>query len=184
MFIVAIIWTAGGSTRCPVQGHAIVTMVNIYLGAYSYSIGLITWVAAGEIPSNRLRSLTLSLAIPITFLFAWLTTFTLLYFFNPQHLGCAPKIRWIWVPPMLSCYFGSSFSFQKLKAAPLKNVHTLTKILTNHQWINCLPITCLLGNSRDINVSVLRMQRKRKNLWKSMVLRHHDEQKGGNLAPV
>jgi sugar porter (SP) family MFS transporter len=98
LFIVAIIWTAGGSNHTQVQGRAIVAMVNIYLGAYSYSIGPIAWVAAGEIPSNRLRSLTLGLAMSITFLFAWLTTFTLPYFFNPQHLGWGPKIGWIWGP--------------------------------------------------------------------------------------
>jgi len=98
MFIVAIIWTAGGSNHTAIQGRAIVAMVNIYLGAYSYSIGPIAWVAAGEIPSNRLRSMTLGLAMSITFLFAWLTTFTLPYFFNPQHLGWGPKIGWIWGP--------------------------------------------------------------------------------------
>lgn len=98
LFIVAIIWTAGGSVHTIPQGKAIVAMVNIYLGAYSYSIGPIAWVAAGEIPSNRLRSMTLGLAMAITFLFAWLTTFTLPYFFNPQHLGWGPKIGWIWGP--------------------------------------------------------------------------------------
>jgi sugar porter (SP) family MFS transporter len=98
LFIVAIIWTAGGNTHSAAQGKAMVAMVNIYLGAYSYSIGPIAWVAAGEIPSNRLRSLTLGLAMSITFLFAWLTTFTLPYFFNPQHLGWGPKIGWIWGP--------------------------------------------------------------------------------------
>jgi sugar porter (SP) family MFS transporter len=101
LFIVAIIWTAGGSTHTAIQGRAIVAMVNIYLGAYSYSIGPMGWVAAGEIPSNRLRSLTLGLALSITFVFAWLTTFTLPYFFNPQHLGWGPKIGWIWGPANL-----------------------------------------------------------------------------------
>jgi sugar porter (SP) family MFS transporter len=125
MFIIAIIWTAGGSTHTVAQGRAMVAMVNIYLGAYSYSIGPIAWVAAGEIPSNRLRSMTLGLAMAITFLFAWLTTFTLPYFFNPQHLGWGPKIGWIWGPVNLIMVLWLIFFLPETKHRTLEECTSL-----------------------------------------------------------
>jgi sugar porter (SP) family MFS transporter len=126
LFIVAIIWTAGGSVHTAAQGRAIVAMVNIYLGAYSYSIGPMAWVSAGEIPSNRLRSLTLGLAMSITFLFAWLTTFTLPYFFNPQHLGWGPKIGWIWGPVNLIMLIWLIFFLPETKSRTLEECTFLT----------------------------------------------------------
>jgi len=106
-------------------------MVNIYLGAYSYSIGPIAWVAAGEIPSNRLRSMTLGLAMSITFLFAWLTTFTLPYFFNPQHLGWGPKIGWIWGPVNLILLIWLIFFLPETKHRTLEECNFLLKTKAN-----------------------------------------------------
>jgi Sugar (and other) transporter len=164
LFIVAIIWTAGGSVHTPVQGRAIVAMVNIYLGAYSYSIGPIAWVTAGEIPGNRLRSLTLGLAMSITFFFAWLTTFTIPYFFNPQHLGWGPKIGWIWGPVNLIMLLWVIFFLPETKGRSLEDCITLfTKTLANYQWMKCLHRNSMLGSSRVMNVLVLKMQRKFKN---------------------
>jgi sugar porter (SP) family MFS transporter len=127
MFLVAIIWTAGGSNHTPVQGRAIVAMVNLYLGAYSYSIGPVAWLSAGEIPSNRLRSMTLGLSLSITFLFAWLTTFTLPYFFNPEHLGWGPKIGWIWGPVNLIMLTWLIFFLPETKSRSLEECTFLKK---------------------------------------------------------
>ena len=91
MFIVAGVY-AGSNGSAGSAGLALVAFTNIYLAGYSYSIGPVAWVVAGETPSNRLRSMTLGLAMAVQFLFAWLCTFTLPYFFNPQHLGWGPKI--------------------------------------------------------------------------------------------
>lgn len=167
MFLVAIIWTAGGSNHTPIQGRALVAMVNIYLGAYSYSIGPIAWVAAGEIPCNRLRSLTLGLAMSITFVFAWLTTFTLPYFFNPQHLGWGPKIGWIWGPVNLIMLIWLIFFLPETKNRSLEEcTFFLSKTKLTMQWMRCLHRNFLLGNSRDINALVLKMRLKFKKEWK------------------
>jgi sugar porter (SP) family MFS transporter len=101
MFTVAIIWTAAGSSHTQAQGRAIVAMINVFTAAYSYSIGPVGWLVAGEIPSNRLRSLTFGIAMAFGFFFAWLVSFTTPYFFNPNQLGWGPKIGWIWGPSSL-----------------------------------------------------------------------------------
>jgi sugar porter (SP) family MFS transporter len=124
LFIVAVIWTAGGNFHTPIQGRTIVAMINIYIGAYSYSIGPIAWVTAGEIPCNRLRSLTLGLAMSITFFFAWLTTFTMPYFSNPQHLGWGPKIAWIWGPVNLIMLLWLIFFLPETKGRSLEDCIT------------------------------------------------------------
>lgn len=101
LFTVAIIWTAAGSNHTTAQGKAIVSMIMIMNFAYSFSVGPVGWLVAGELPSNRLRSLTFGIGMACGFFCAWLTSFTTPYFFNPQNLGWGPKIGWIWGPVSL-----------------------------------------------------------------------------------
>lgn len=162
MFIVAIIWTAAGSSHTGAQGKAMFAMVSIFLFAYSYAIGPMAWVTAGEIPSNRLRSNTLGLAMGVTFLFAWLTTFTTPYFFNPQHLGWGPKIGWIWGPSNLVMLIWLIFFLPETKGRSLEE-RILFLWVELMKSTRCLLRNYLLGNSRDINVLVLRMPRKSRN---------------------
>jgi sugar porter (SP) family MFS transporter len=173
MFLVAIIWTAGGSDHTAAQGKAIVAMVNIYLAGYSYSIGPIAWVSAGEIPSNRLRSVTLGLAMGITFLFAWLTTFTLPYFFNPQHLGWGPKIGWIWGPVNLIMLIWLIFFLPETKGRSLEESNfpafSVRSMANSSQWTSSLQTRFLLGSSRSTSALVLRTQRKSRNVWRRRV---------------
>jgi hypothetical protein len=89
MFVTAILYTIAPHSQH--TGKALVAMISLYHGAYGASIGSLTWVVAGELPCNRLRSLTFGLAIAFGFLFAWLTTFTTPYFINPNTLNWGAK---------------------------------------------------------------------------------------------
>ncbi|EJU01857.1 general substrate transporter [Dacryopinax primogenitus] len=100
MFIVAILSTLSIRTQ-PDAGKALVAMVCIYEWAYAISVGPLAWVVAGEIPSNRLRSMTFGFGMAIGFVFAWLTTFTTPYFINATALNLGGKVAWIWGPSNL-----------------------------------------------------------------------------------
>ena len=125
MFVIAITYTANGGSGTGAPGKAMVAFVNIYLASYSYSIGPIAWVVAGEVPSGRLRSQTLGLAMAVQFLFAWLCTFTLPYFFNPQNLGLGPKIGFIWGPINLIMLVWLIFFLPDCKGLSLESVDEL-----------------------------------------------------------
>jgi len=100
MFIVAILSTLSIHTN-PDAGKSLVAMVCIYEWAYALTVGPLAWVVAGEIPSNRLRSMTFGFGMAIGFIFAWLTTFTTPYFINATALNLGGKVAWIWAPSNL-----------------------------------------------------------------------------------
>lgn len=54
-------------------------------------IAAYSWLAGGEIPSQRLRSYTFGVASAVAFAAAWLTTFTAPYFINPESLNWGPE---------------------------------------------------------------------------------------------
>ena len=120
LFTVAIIWTAAGSVHTTAQGKGIVAMIMLMNFAYSYSVGPTGWLVAGELPSNRLRSLTFGIAMSVGFFCAWLTSFTTPYFFNPQHLGWGPKIGWIWGPVSLVLLLWAVFFLPETKGRTLE----------------------------------------------------------------
>ena len=89
MFGVAILYTAAPHSKG--AGVALVALLAIYFGAYGGTIGPLSWVTAGEMSSNRLRSLTFGAGMAVGFIFAWLTTFTTPYFINPTALNWGAK---------------------------------------------------------------------------------------------
>jgi hypothetical protein len=131
LFLVAIIWTAAGSTHTSAQGRGIVALTNIITCAYSYSIGPVGWLVAGELPSDRLRSLTFGIGMALGFFFGWLTSFTTPYFFNPQHLGWGPKIGWIWGPVSLILLVWAIFFLPETKGRTLEDCIPLLLINTD-----------------------------------------------------
>ncbi len=103
--------------RGAASGKALVAFLCIYFGAYSSTIGPLSWVATGEMASNHLRSYTFGVAMTVGFFFAWLTTFTTPYFINTTALNWGAKggyhhssgleltksttVAWIWAPSNL-----------------------------------------------------------------------------------
>lgn len=60
------------------------------------AIAPIAWVVSGEMPSLRLRSMTLGFESAFLFFIFWLITFTAPYFINTSSLNWGPKYGYIW----------------------------------------------------------------------------------------
>ena len=94
--IIAAVYTVAPAT--PQTGRVIVAFSVLYIFVYNGAICPFSWLAGGELPSQRLRSYTFGLAASIGFLGAWLATFTAPYFINPSALNWEPKYGYIWFP--------------------------------------------------------------------------------------
>ncbi|KAK0720972.1 MFS transporter [Lasiosphaeris hirsuta] len=68
----------------------------IYSVVYGGFAATIAWPITAEIPSSRLRVLTLSIATGIDYVLAWLTSFCSPYFINPKALNWGMKYCWLW----------------------------------------------------------------------------------------
>jgi Sugar (and other) transporter len=89
--ILAAVYTAKPGTVT--TGKVIVGLSVLYIIGYNGCISSYAWLSGGEIPSQRLRSMTFGLAAAVGFFGAWLTTFTAPYFINPDSLNWGPKVR-------------------------------------------------------------------------------------------
>jgi hypothetical protein len=89
-------------------GVVLVAFTCVYMMCYNAMISTYAWLAAGEIPSQRLRSYTFGLAAAVGFFFAWLTTFTAPYFINPASLNWGPRYGFIWFP---SCFVACAWVY-------------------------------------------------------------------------
>ncbi|KZO93820.1 general substrate transporter [Calocera viscosa TUFC12733] len=81
-----------------VTGRVIVGMGVVYIIFYNGCIGGYPWLLAAEIPSQRLRTMTVGLSACLGFFQGWLAAFTAPYFINPDALGWGPKYGYIWFP--------------------------------------------------------------------------------------
>ncbi|EJU05941.1 MFS monosaccharide transporter-like protein [Dacryopinax primogenitus] len=79
-------------------GKAIVGLSVVYIIFYNGCISAYAWLLGGEIPSQRLRSMTLGLSACVGFILGWLAAFTAPYFINPENLNWGPKYGYIWFP--------------------------------------------------------------------------------------
>lgn len=98
-FAIPIIYTVSPTAKA--SGRALVALLCIFLGTYGASIGPLSWVTAGEMTSNQLRSHSFGVSMAIGFIFAWLTVFTLPYYINTTGLNLGVKVTWIFAPSNL-----------------------------------------------------------------------------------
>ena len=84
LIIAAVYQTHPMSTS---TGKVLVAFVCIYLFAYNMCTAPYLYLAAGEIPTQHLRSYTLGIAIGIAFFGNWLVNFTAPYFINTFDLN-------------------------------------------------------------------------------------------------
>jgi len=103
-------------------GKATVGISITYLVAYNCAINPFSWLAGGEIPSQRLRSYTFGLAAGVGFLGAWLATFTAPYFINPGSLNWGPKYGYIWFPSGLIAAVFTFFYLPETKDRTLEEI--------------------------------------------------------------
>ncbi|KAH7145810.1 MFS transporter [Dactylonectria estremocensis] len=109
----------------PTTGKVLVAFTVIYVVGYNGMISTYSWVSAGELPSQRLRSSTFGLATSISFLGAWLTTFTAPYFINPDALNWGPKYGYIWAP---SCFIGALWTLLYLPETQNRTLEEITEM--------------------------------------------------------
>ncbi|KAH7143447.1 general substrate transporter [Dactylonectria macrodidyma] len=103
-------------------GKVLVALSCLYMTSYNGMIASYSWLVAGEIPSQRLRSYTFGFAAAIGFLGAWLITFTAPYFINPSSLNWGPRYGYIWFP---SCIISAAWVFfflPELKGRKLEEI--------------------------------------------------------------
>jgi len=143
MFGVAILYTAAPHSKG--AGVALVTLLAIYFGAYGGTIGPLSWVTAGEMSSNRLRSLTFGAGMAVGFIFAWLTTFTTPYFINPTALNWGAKVAWIWAPSNLVTLLFIYFVLPETKGRSLEEIDLLFLRRLNAREFKACNLSALEG---------------------------------------
>ncbi|KAJ5058521.1 general substrate transporter [Bipolaris maydis] len=103
-------------------GKIIVGVSVVYICGYNGMIAAYSWLAGGEIPSQRLRSYTFGVASAVAFAAAWLTTFTAPYFINPESLNWGPEYGWIWGPSCFITVLWIYFYLPEIKDRTLEEV--------------------------------------------------------------
>lgn len=86
-----------------------------------------SWLVAGEIPSQRLRSYTFGFASAAGFLGAWLITFTAPYFINPSALNWGPRYGYIWFPSCMICVVWVYFFLPEVKGRTLEEINAMVR---------------------------------------------------------
>ncbi|KAL5498337.1 hypothetical protein ACEPAH_2479 [Sanghuangporus vaninii] len=125
MLSVAIVYTATSSHRTPAVGKTLVALLCLFNGSYGATIGPLSWVAAGEMTANRLRSHAFGVSMAIGFFFAWLIVFTTPYFINPENLTWGAKVAWIWAPCNLITLIFIFFFIPETKGRSLEELDQL-----------------------------------------------------------
>lgn len=85
MMSIGAVTSSGASSRA--ASRCMVAFVVIHMFFYTMCTAPYLYLVSGEIPSNRLRSLTLGIASSLGFVAAWIISFTIPYFLNPQELN-------------------------------------------------------------------------------------------------
>lgn len=85
MLIIGAVTSSGATSHT--AGRCMVAFVIIHMFFYTMCTAPYLYLVAGEIPSNQLRSFTLGIASAVGFVGAWLVSFTIPYFINPQDLN-------------------------------------------------------------------------------------------------
>jgi len=118
--IIAVVYTKSPGTTS--TGKIIVAFSVLYVFIYNSCICPYSWLLGGEIPSQRLRSYTFGMATGISFLGAWLATFTAPYFINPSALNWGPKYGYIWFPSGLLAAAFVYFYIPEVKDRSLEEI--------------------------------------------------------------
>ncbi|SPO06551.1 related to monosaccharide transporter [Cephalotrichum gorgonifer] len=99
MLLVAVLYTVPGLSPSK-AGTGLVVAVSLFLFGFNFGLESYAFLTSGEMPAQNLRAYTQGLSIAVSFVLAWVCTFTAPYFINPAELNWGPKYGWIW--------FGSS----------------------------------------------------------------------------
>lgn len=95
MVIIAALYTAPNLSASK-AGTGLVVATSMYLFAFNFGLEPYAFLTAGELPAQNLRAYTQGLSIAVSFVAAWLCTFTTPFFINPTELNWGPKYAWVW----------------------------------------------------------------------------------------
>lgn len=108
-----------------------------------------SWLIAGEMPSQRLRSYTFGVAAAVGFLGAWLITFTAPYFINPSSLNWGPRYGYIWFPSCIVSAVWVFFFLPEVKGRTLEEIDVM---------VSACPI-CIRRSTQSTN-TILQFNKK------------------------
>lgn len=95
MLIIAALYT-GNHLSADKAGIGLIVAMSVYLFGFNFGLESYAFLTSGEMPAQNLRAYTQGVAIAVSFIFAWICTFTAPYFINPTELNWGPKYGWIW----------------------------------------------------------------------------------------
>ncbi|KAJ4175269.1 hypothetical protein NW754_005690 [Fusarium falciforme] len=121
--IIAVTYDKNPGTH--VTGRVLVALSCLYMMAYNGMIASYSWLVAGEMPSQRLRSYTFGVAAAVGFLGAWLITFTAPYFINPSSLNWGPRYGYIWFPSCIVSAIWVFFFLPEVKGRTLEEIDVM-----------------------------------------------------------
>ncbi|KAF4625570.1 hypothetical protein G7Y89_g12597 [Cudoniella acicularis] len=125
--VLASTYTASPGTTT--TGKVIVAFAVLQIVSFNGMLSTYALLCGGEFPSQRLRSYTLGIASCVTFLGAWLTTFTAPYFINPDALNWGPKYGYIWFP---ICLVGAAWAWLYLPEVKGRSFEEIDEMFEAH----------------------------------------------------
>lgn len=106
MLIMAAIYTPTGALEKTGNDAALVILISAYIFGFNFGLTPYAYMVIGELPAQNLRAYTMGLSVAVSFVFAWLSSFTTPYYINPTELDWGPKFGYVWfVSGFIVCIF-------------------------------------------------------------------------------
>ncbi|KAJ5885059.1 hypothetical protein N7495_009569 [Penicillium taxi] len=128
MFIIAAVYTKFG-VGSYTAAQLLVAMGTLFTWTYGVGQGPVLWALTIEIPSQRLRSKTVGLAVGANYVFGWLATYCTPYFINPGSLNWGPKYCYIWGASNLILAVWTFLVIPDLKGKSLEEINNSLPVL-------------------------------------------------------
>ncbi|KAL2280010.1 hypothetical protein FJTKL_12978 [Diaporthe vaccinii] len=100
--VMAAAYTASPGSHA--SGIVTIAMFHVFNIGYIGMVLTFSRLTCGELPSQRLRALTLGLAFGVASFGEWVSSFIAPYFLNPDALGWNAKFAYLWAP---GCVLGA-----------------------------------------------------------------------------
>lgn len=106
----------------PSSGSILVGFMAIFQFGYNSCVGAVSYPAATELVSSRLRAHTVGSATSLGYILAWLCSFCSPYFINPDDLGLGAQYGYIWAGSNFACILFFYFCMPEMKGRSLEQL--------------------------------------------------------------
>lgn len=120
MLLYAALSTAAPGSR--VAGRCVVAFIYIYVFRYAATFGSIGPVVTGEVPSNRLRSKSLSIALSGNWICALAVICSVSYLINPDYANLGTKVGYIFGGLGMLVFVATIFLIPETKDRSLEEI--------------------------------------------------------------